>query len=390
MRFGVGICTFNRADCVSEAVTSVFRQDTAVHRVLVIDNASTDDTLDRLDEVRDPRLEVLSLKENLGGAGGFALASRLLLEDRSLDAIALVDSDCFLDPICLRSISATVERLGGIVGPKVMYGDRPSVVQEAGAEIDWKRGTLVRRHGDYDESLGEGLSGEARVDYIAACALVAERSVFESVGHFNPSFFLYFDDVEWCFRARQAGYSVVCNASARAFHWGGGRRKTSLLGTYYYWRNRLAFFSRARECDGNDCGDLFEEVARAVSTCRALGQARSADVIMQAARDAVEGVMGRTSLSRERFALDAPVDCLGTAEEGEEAILIEHIFEDVETVAEGDPIVKDRYGKLGRVSKIKELLPAFRRERDLVLTEFSVVSGKGGRGRIHSSFFGSV
>ena len=84
MKFGVIIVTYNRLSLLRECLLNVFSQTVPFHRILVVDNHSTDGTAQYLDSLEYPELTVLHLPENIGGAGGFA---------RGLKEIAAGDCD---------------------------------------------------------------------------------------------------------------------------------------------------------------------------------------------------------------------------------------------------------------------------------------------------------
>jgi hypothetical protein len=70
--------------------------------------------------------------------------------------------------------------------------------------------------------------------------------VIEEVGSFDESFFIYWDDVDWCTRVRNAGYRLKVFPELRSWHKGGIQTATSTVPTYYNVRNRVRFFSRYR------------------------------------------------------------------------------------------------------------------------------------------------
>ena len=61
---------------------------------------------------------------------------------------------------------------------------------------------------------------------------------------FNPDFFIYFDDIEWCTRVKNSGYAIDALKSAKVWHKGGAREAANTIGPYYFTRNNLKFFSK--------------------------------------------------------------------------------------------------------------------------------------------------
>lgn len=369
MKTAIGICNFNGGRRLEAAVRGAFGQGNSLVRVLVVDNGSTDGSLDSLSGIDDPRWETLRLPDNHGGAGGFGAVSRHLVAALEADAIVLVDSDCILGEGCLGRLAAELDRGAGIVGPKVVYAERPGVIQEVGGTVDWDRAALVPRFRGHDEEAEGTVTGTASVDFVASCALLARREVFETIGHFRSEYFLYYDDVEWCLRARRAGFEVRATADARALHYGGSLRKRSHLPTYYAWRNRVHCFQTHAPDPEQVRRALVREVAQAVATCRMLGLPRSAEVIHRASREGFRGVSGRCRWSPEDLALDDPGSEAASAGAGagEPDSLVDHLFESALPLGSPETVVRDRFGKRAAIGWIESLRPAYQELRTQVL-----------------------
>lgn len=376
MRIGVGVCNFNRAGLLVETIQSILDQQVDLRRLVVVDNASTDDSLARLRGITDPRLRVVALTENRGGAGGFQRASAALLEE-DLDAVALVDSDCVLVPGCLETLAGALLEGAHIAGPRVLHAERPSLVQEAGGALDWTRARAIRRQGGLDERRDRIPSDSADVDYVAACALLASREVFDIAGHFRPEFFVYFDDIDWCVRAARRGFRIVCRPQARALHHGGGRHKTSLFPSYYFWRNRIRFFLEHSRDAGAARHVLLCDAAQAVATCRCWSQDHAAAVVLQAARDGLAGRSGRLELNGtgSRFALDPVPNELDPVAPGSRPVLVSHIFESALPDADGDPLIRDAFGKTARRGRIEALRSRYQLEKRRLCAELQDAGG---------------
>ena len=383
MRIGVGICNFNRRRLLAPVVSAVLSQGSDVSRVLVVDNASTDGSIDALSTIADGRLRILKLDENRGGAGGFRAASCALLEEPGLEALALVDSDCFLARGCLSTLAERLIESAGVVGPKVLYAERRNVIQEVGGEVDWNRASLVHRYRGHDEASDQAVTAFEEVDFVSSCALLARREVFESVGHFRSEYFIYFDDVEWCLRAGAAGFKVQAAGEARALHHGGSLRKQSNLPTYYAWRNRVhCFLEHAPDRDAMR-EVLLGEVAQAVATCRVFSQRRCAEVIYRATRDGLEGLTGRCRLSQDELRLDSPGACAPSPPPGRPLHFVDHLFESEIPKADAGIVIQDRFGKSGTLPWIESVRSQYEAQKCRVICELTGV--RFGKRRVPAS-----
>jgi GT2 family glycosyltransferase len=204
---------------------------------------------------RDPRLDVrvlivengagraaasdaghLRLPDNRGFGGGMnAGLERLRAE--GCDQYLLLNNDAVLEPDCLRLLSAALEDPGlAAVGPVILRA-ADGRVESRGMRIDLRRGR-VRMEGQgeaADEETGlrpaEGLSG---------AVMLVSRAALDRVGPIDEAYFFSFEDVDWCVRARRAGFGLGIVRGARARHEGShtiGRASPERL--YYAARNHV-------------------------------------------------------------------------------------------------------------------------------------------------------
>ncbi len=94
-------------------------------------------------------------------------------------------------------------------------------------------GILIKLSGLTKQKNSEVLAGALQISW-----------VIEKVGVFDIEFFLYWDDIDWCVRVKDAGWRVVAQPQIQALHKGGGANATNTLPRYYYWRNKLRFFAK--------------------------------------------------------------------------------------------------------------------------------------------------
>jgi GT2 family glycosyltransferase len=263
-RITVVVCNFNKADFLMKAVASVKASRGVRCDVIVVDNASTDDSVPRL-AAEHPDVEVVRLPENVGGSGGFGRGMREAT-DRSAPYVLLLDNDASLAPDTLEQLVSVLEKNPqvGAVGPAVMRMDFPENVQDVGALLSQSGWCHMPAFACLD--IRRIPKAPFICEYLSACALLTRRTVIEEVGVFAPEFFIYWDDVDWCTRVRKAGYDLAVLPSASAWHKGGLVSSISTLPRYYNWRNRLEFFRRhpdmwdMRSARDGFARDVFETV----------------------------------------------------------------------------------------------------------------------------------
>ncbi len=235
--------TNRRADTL-ECLASLARQTHTRQHIIVLDNASTDGSPEAV-RAEFPNVELVGLTDNQGYAGNNNVGIKLALE-RGADWVFVLNEDTVLDPGCLAALVAQGEADAkvGIVGPLVYHHDDQDVIQSAGGEMNthlesWHRGQNQKDAGQYARPLAS--------DWISGCAILVRRNVIEQIGMLDARFFYYWEEVEWCLRARKAGWGIVMTPAARLWHKGVQQNyqpKPSV--TYYGTRNRLMMLQKHR------------------------------------------------------------------------------------------------------------------------------------------------
>ncbi|MBN1657067.1 MAG: glycosyltransferase family 2 protein [Anaerolineae bacterium] len=239
------VLNWNNAPDTCACLESLLRLETVDSTVLVVDNGSTDNSLVEIAH-HFPHVEILQTGENLGYAEGNNAGIRHALANGA-EYVCILNNDTVVDPGCVRALLGEAESNPdvGIVGPKMYFSDPPDAIFCAGSTIDWKRGRLIQRGIRQRESEVGPLyaAGAEDVDFIVGCCLLVKREVIAQIGLLDARYYLNFEDVDWCLRARKAGWRVRYTPEAVLWH-----KVSSTLGqasprnTYYMTRNRLLFF----------------------------------------------------------------------------------------------------------------------------------------------------
>ena len=244
-KVGIVILNWNGLEDTSACLASLAAVDYPEVEVVVVDNGSTDGSPDHIRE-RFPEVMVLETGRNLGYAGGNNVGVRYAL-DRSADYVLLLNNDTEVAPDSLRRLVEAVEAdpRAGVAGPTIYYHDRPELIWSAGGAIDWRRGS-TRMVGLDEPDRGQFGVTPREVDFVTGCAMLIRREVLERVGLLDERFFLYYEEVEWCVRARRAGYRILHVPAARIWHKiPSDGRESSPSVHYYMARNRLLFLRTA-------------------------------------------------------------------------------------------------------------------------------------------------
>lgn len=214
--------------------------------VVLVDNGSTDDSLARLRAYAAPySLTLIETGSNLGYAGGNNIGTRHALACGA-DFVLVLNNDTAVAPDLLEQLQESAQRNpdAGVFSARILYFDEPTRVWFDGAR--WNPASLRLEwpgQGESELSLG---TADHDTDYACGAALFFRSAVARQIGLLDESFFLVWEEVDWGFRARKAGWRNLVVPAARVWHKIGVSfgSESSPLRTYFSIRNELLWFSR--------------------------------------------------------------------------------------------------------------------------------------------------
>ncbi len=295
-KVGIVICNWNKKEYVLNCIKSVIEQEYDDYDLYVVDNASTDGSVEAIRE-NFPQVNLIVNEENLGGSGGFNTGLKRIMAEGKYKYTYLLDNDVVLDNNALKELVTTMERdpQTGIVGSAIYQMDHPDKLQTLGAFIDWQRAETKPHLVGVTEDLVPEKDFE--VDYVIACSLLVRNECLSRVGLMDQEYFLYFDEIDWCTRLKRAGYRILAVPSSRVWHKMGSRFKNSNLPSYYYWRNKIFFFNRHthdEQWKKTNYG-VFTSLYQAVFTSKYFGKRTVAQTLMTAFSDLLANKRGKKS-----------------------------------------------------------------------------------------------
>jgi len=236
----VGIVTvlFNSGKVLEDFFCSVEQQLYTNFVVCCVDNASTDDSVERC-RARDDRYVVIENAQNLGVPAGNNIGTRIALEE-GCEFVMYLNNDVAFGP---KLFGQLLEGLSlykcSMTTPMMYYHDRPNVIWAAGGYFQPWLGYRCLHYGDGDVDHGQ-YKLAAKVPYTPTCCVLIRRELFATVGLMDERYFVYYDDTDFMLRAYRAGEALYLLPAAKLWH-----KVSSLTGTSSPFRTRYVHRNHA-------------------------------------------------------------------------------------------------------------------------------------------------
>jgi GT2 family glycosyltransferase len=240
VKVAVVIVNANGGELLDRALVSLERQRLPARRVIVVDNASSDGSADRIG-VRHPGVEVVRLPENVGFARANNIGARAAGD---CDWIALLNPDAFPEPDWLEALSRARDAnpAFSFFCSRLLRAGDPSELDGTG-DAYHASGFAWRR--DHGRLAAEGAAATEEVFSSCAAAALYRRDAFLGVGGFDESYFCYYEDSDLSFRLRLAGHRCLYVPDAVVHHVGSaitGRESDFAL--YHSYRNLVWTYAK--------------------------------------------------------------------------------------------------------------------------------------------------
>jgi GT2 family glycosyltransferase len=242
MELSIIIVNFNDEShleaCLAPLAKKAFPFD---YEIIVVDNASTDRSRE-LVEAKFPEIRWIALQEN----AGFAKANnRGVQESRGKFLLFLnTDTVCLPDAVRILLERLRTDTSAGAAGP-VLFNNPASYQVSFGRRVNfsgqfWQKTVL----NPYFRRALKRKPKSRNVGWLSAACLLCRREAFERVGGFDDRFFIYFEDIELCFRMIRAGWKLFFVPQARVFHAGGATTLPRRAESRFEYRKSQAYFYR--------------------------------------------------------------------------------------------------------------------------------------------------
>jgi GT2 family glycosyltransferase len=235
------VLNWNGKRLAAECLESLKEIDYVNYEILLVDNGSTDGSQEYF-RAQYPEITLIENDVNLGFAEGNNVGIRHAMNGQA-DYVLLLNNDTLVHPTFLSELVHVAERDSkiGFAGPKIYYYDwhgQRDVIANVGGWVNLWTG-IPRNIGAGKEDRGQ-YDVVQPVDQLSGACLLVKRELLENVGLMNADYLAYWEDTDWCFRAKQFGFKLVYVPRAVVWH-----RVTASIGSvesrYYFTRNLFWF-----------------------------------------------------------------------------------------------------------------------------------------------------
>lgn len=226
------IVNYNSGADLAACLASVLRQDFDGMEIIIVDNASTDGSLESIQALTYIYpLTIIRSQANLGYAGG----NNLGFEHARGEYVAVLNPDTLVDPGWLTELARALDEhpKAGLVTPKILLLDQPEKINTCGNVITMSGLTFCRGL----EEPQDHYPDFERIPAVSGAAFLIKRSVLQEIGGFDERFFVYYEDTDLSLRAMLAGYELYYVPTAIVYHKYNFRY--SATKSFYQERNRF-------------------------------------------------------------------------------------------------------------------------------------------------------
>lgn len=241
----VVIVSYRGAEDTALCLASLHSSKVSVE-IVVIDTTPYDPDLPRVLE-NFPQVHLIQARENLGFGRGNNLGIRWALEQTGCEFLFLLNNDASIFPESIESLESYLQSHSdvSIVTPRIGYRDDPERLWYGGGDVDWRRASAFTP-GFNGSVTAPSAMQERDVTFASGCALFMRRTAMELVRGFDPRFFMYEEDVEWCLRASAKGLKIRYLPSVLILHRAQGGSKSDDADRTDFWsvkNPKLSFYA---------------------------------------------------------------------------------------------------------------------------------------------------
>lgn len=303
-KLAVVICNHNKGkstvDCIASVLASNLPDMDGSVKIFVVDNASDDDSEAVITGTYGGQIAFTRSDADLGSCGGLNLGIQQALQE-GYTYICCLGEEITVDPNALKVMMDYMASTPstGLAGGKIYHKHMPHYIQQFGISVDFKHCRASMLYADTPDS--EMIPNIVYCDAISSCCMMVCADAIRKVGLLPTENFLYWDDTEWGYCIKQAGFEVVALGAAHLYHAANPmHRCDNTKVNYYMTRNCMNFFMKYTKTEAcNKMSIVLLRSAFEAFYLHRMGQAHNmAQSDVAALLDAVGGVRGQAADDR--------------------------------------------------------------------------------------------
>ncbi len=212
------ILNYNSFNDTIECVKSIIKNEIKTpYQLTIIDNGSNNFDEKKINKI-STNIQIIKSKTNLGYAGGINLGIRSILSTNT-DHILLLNNDTIVEKNFLTELVNTASQNSsiGIVGPLITYYSNPGLIWFAGGLFN--KYTTLTRHKDMNKDKQKYANTTPfETKFISGCCMLIKTDLLKKIGLFDKSYFLYNEDLDFCYKTAQEGYIMLINPKSEIRH----------------------------------------------------------------------------------------------------------------------------------------------------------------------------
>lgn len=230
------VVNYNGLNYLRTCLSSLEHQTYQNLKIIVFDNASTDGSQIIVEDF--PQVTCIPSKVNLGFTGANNIAVKFALEHKA-DYIFLVNNDTESESELIEKLVSVCEKDAavGISSPAVFDINNRAKLQELGMSADRFAYPLTNT---------SPLKDNPSLFFVSGCSMMIKAGLIRRIGMFDEEYFLFVEDLDFCWRAQLAGYQIAVDSTARIYHASGGSLTGGVIKTTIYRTNVRRFFFREK------------------------------------------------------------------------------------------------------------------------------------------------
>jgi GT2 family glycosyltransferase len=247
------IVNWNTRDLLLDSIRSIYETVSLPFEIWVIDNGSSDGSLDALAlEIRERNFQEVKIIQN-GRNLGFARANNLALKKASARYLVLLNTDTVLAPRSIEEIISFMESCpqAAVCGGQLLNRDgtrQNSIAPFPGLLTELTNKSILRRLMPRRYPGKEVVfNGPVEVDTVIGACMAVRKATMDKVGVLDEEFFFFFEETDWCARFKKNGWKIYHHPKALIYHLQGrSAEKDPRRARVEYWRSRYIYFRKHR------------------------------------------------------------------------------------------------------------------------------------------------